>query len=187
MQEFASGTRLLLHSCCGPCSSRCLELLKERFAVTVLYYNPNITDEKEYEKRKLEQVRLLRETGWADFLDCDYAPSEFFAVAKGYESEPEGGARCTRCFELRLGYTAKAAAQNGFPVFCSTLSVSPHKNAPLLNEIGQRVGAEYGVEWLCNDFKKQNGYLRSVQLAKEYSLYRQNYCGCAFSRRHDAE
>lgn len=181
MDKVPAGTRLLLHSCCGPCSSRCLETLKEKFAVTVLYYNPNITDRSEYEKRKGEQIRLLRETGWAEFLDCDYDPAEFFAAAKGLEGEKEGGARCYRCYELRLAETARIAAEKGFAFFCTTLSVSPHKNAQWINEIGERFEKEYGVQWLYSDFKKQNGYLRSVELAKEFHLYRQNYCGCVFS------
>lgn len=181
MDKVPAGTRLLLHSCCGPCSSRCLETLKEKFAVTVLYYNPNITDRAEYEKRKGEQIRLLRETGWADFLDCDYDPAAFFSAVKGLEEEKEGGARCYCCYELRLAETARVAAEKGFAFFCTTLSVSPHKNAQWINEIGERLDKEYGVQWLYSDFKKQNGYLRSVELAKEFHLYRQNYCGCVFS------
>ncbi len=181
MDKVPAGTRLLLHSCCGPCSSRCLETLKEKFAVTVLYYNPNITDRAEYEKRKGEQIRLLRETGWADFLDCDYDPAAFFSAVKGLEEEKEGGARCYCCYELRLAETARVAAEKGFAFFCTTLSVSPHKNAQWINEIGERLDKEYGVQWLYADFKKQNGYLRSVELAKEFHLYRQNYCGCVFS------
>ena len=181
MRGLAKGTPLLLHSCCGPCSSRCLETLKETFAVTVLYYNPNITAPAEYERRKGEQVRFLQETGWADFLDCDYKPAEFFAAAKGLEGEPEGGARCYECYKLRLEYTARTAKERGFEWFCSTLSVSPHKNAVWLNELGRGLAETYGVAWLPNDFKKQNGYLRSVELAKEHNLYRQNYCGCIFS------
>lgn len=181
MDKVPAGTRLLLHSCCGPCSSRCLETLKEKFAVTVLYYNPNITDRAEYEKRKGEQIRLLRETGWADFLDCDYDPAAFFSAVKGLEEEKEGGARCYCCYELRLAETARVAAEKGFDFFCTTLSVSPYKNAQWINEIGERLDKEYGVQWLYSDFKKQNGYLRSVELAKEYHLYRQNYCGCVFS------
>ena len=183
MQNLPKGTPLLLHSCCGPCSSRCLETLKETFAVTVLYYNPNITDPAEYAHRKAEQLRLLRETGWADSLDCDYDPAGFFAAAKGLEGEPEGGARCRACFVLRLSRTARAAKEGGYAYFCSTLSVSPHKNAAWLNEIGEKLQEEYGVLWLHNDFKKRGGYLRSTQLAREYGLYRQNYCGCIFSER----
>ena len=171
----------MLHSCCGPCSSRCLEVLKEYFSVTVLYYNPNITDEAEYEKRKAEQIRLLKETGWAGFMDCGYGPAEFFSAASGLEGEPEGGARCYACYRLRLDYTARMAKEQGFDYFCSTLSVSPHKNAAWLNEIGEKLQEKYGVKWLYSDFKKENGYLRSVRLAEQYGLYRQNYCGCVFS------
>lgn len=181
MEGLPEGTKLLLHSCCGPCSTRCLETLKEKFSVTVLFYNPNITDAEEYAKRKREQVRLLRETAWAEFLDCDYRPEEFFAAARGLEVEPEGGARCYECYKLRLAFTARTAKERGFGWFCSTLSVSPHKNARRLNEIGRECAEEYGVRWLPNDFKKQNGYLRSVKLSERYGLYRQNYCGCVFS------
>lgn len=175
------GERLLLHSCCGPCSTRCIEALKDAFRVTVLYYNPNITDPAEYAKRKAEQVRFLQESGWADLLDCPYDPQEFFAAAKGFEGEPEGGERCTRCFALRLMYTAQAAKREGFGWFGTTLSVSPHKDAARLNALGEQIAAQTGLHWLYADFKKQNGYLRSTQLAKQYHLYRQNYCGCIFS------
>ena len=175
------GERLLLHSCCGPCSTRCIEALKDAFCVTVLYYNPNITDPAEYAKRKAEQVRFLQESGWADLLDCPYDPQEFFAAAKGFEGEPEGGERCTRCFALRLMYTAQAAKREGFGWFGTTLSVSPHKDAARLNALGERIAAQTGIRWLYADFKKQNGYLRSTQLARQYHLYRQNYCGCIFS------
>lgn len=181
LEEVPKGERLLLHSCCGPCSTRCLEALAGTFRVTVLYYNPNITDGAEYAKRKSEQLRLLRETGQADFLDCDYLPQEFFDTVQGLEAEREGGARCYRCYALRIGKTARTAKENGYGWFCSTLSVSPHKNAAWLNQLGERYAAEYGVRWLPNDFKKQNGYLRSVELAKQHGLYRQNYCGCIFS------
>lgn len=175
------GERLLLHSCCGPCSTRCIEALKDAFRVTVLYYNPNITDPAEYAKRKAEQVRFLQESGWADLLDCPYDPQEFFAAAKGFEGEPEGGERCTRCFALRLMYTAQAAKREGFGWFGTTLSVSPHKDAARLNALGERIAAQAGIRWLYADFKKQNGYLRSTELARQYHLYRQNYCGCVFS------
>ena len=175
------GERLLLHSCCGPCSTRCIEALKDAFRVTVLYYNPNITDPAEYAKRKAEQVRFLQESGWADLLDCPYDPQEFFAAVKGLEGEPEGGERCTRCFALRLMYTAQAAKREGFGWFGTTLSVSPHKDAARLNALGEQIARQTGVRWLYADFKKQNGYLRSTQLAKQYHLYRQNYCGCIFS------
>ena len=175
------GERLLLHSCCGPCSTRCIEALKDAFRVTVLYYNPNITDPAEYAKRKAEQVRFLQESGWADLLDCPYDPQEFFAAAKGFEGEPEGGERCTRCFALRLMYTAQAAKREGFGWFGTTLSVSPHKDAARLNALGEQIAAQTGIRWLYADFIKQNGYLRSTELARQYHLYRQNYCGCIFS------
>lgn len=181
LRSVPRGERLLLHSCCGPCSTRCLEALKDVFRVTVLYYNPNITDAAEYEKRKAEQMRFLRETGWADALECPYDTQEFFAVAAGLEGEPEGGARCTRCFALRLSYTARRAKAEGFGWFGTTLSVSPHKDAARINALGEKIAADTGVRWLYADFKKQNGYLRSTELARQYRLYRQNYCGCIFS------
>lgn len=176
-----SGARLLLHSCCGPCSTRCLELLKDAFEVTVLFYNPNITDAAEYEKRRAEQERLLRETGWAKILPAEYEPADFFAATRGLEGEKEGGARCRACYALRLEYTARRAKEENFDFFCTTLSVSPHKNADWINELGDEYAARCGVPFLHCDFKKENGYLRSVELAKAYSLYRQNYCGCVFS------
>ena len=185
MQSVPRGERLLLHSCCGPCSSRCLETLREVFSVTVLYYNPNIADRAEYEKRKAEQLRLLRETGWADLLDADYDPPSFFAAAKGLEGEPEGGARCTECFRLRLDYTARRAKEEGFGWFATTLTVSPHKDAARINALGEEAAARFGVHWLPTDFKKENGYLRSIRLSRQYDLYRQNFCGCPFSRREE--
>lgn len=181
MATVKKGARLLLHSCCGPCSSRCIEALKEVFDVTVLFYNPNVTDAAEYEKRRAEQIRLLKETSWAKLAPAPYEPEEFFRAAKGLESEKEGGARCYRCYALRLEYTAMRAARENYEYFCTTLSVSPHKNAAWINELGERFAQSYGVRFLPSDFKKQNGYLRSVELAKEYGLYRQNYCGCVFS------
>ena len=183
MQGVEKGTKLLLHSCCAPCSSACLERLKEVFSVTVLYYNPNIDDEKEYQKRKEEQIRFLKETGWADFLDCDHEAEEFCKMAKGLENEPERGARCYRCYALRLDKTGKIAKEKGFAWFATTLTLSPHKNAEWLNEIGQKVGDGYGLNYLFTDFKKQGGYYRSVDLSKEYGLYRQDFCGCKYSRR----
>lgn len=181
LQTVPQGTPLLLHSCCGPCSTRCIEELKQTFSVTVFYYNPNIYPRGEYEKRKSEQLRFLRETGWAGFLDCDYAAEDFQAAVQGLEGEPEGGLRCRACFALRLGVLARTAKERGFPWVCSTLSVSAHKNAAWLNEIGQAQAEKYGVRWLPNDFKKRNGYLRSIRLAAEHELYRQEYCGCKSS------
>ena len=182
MAEAGQGERLLLHSCCGPCSSRCLEALKDKFSVTVFYYNPNITEPAEYEKRKGEQLRLLSETGWADFLDCDHQKEAWYAAVKGLEDEKEGGARCAKCFELRLSFTARTAAERGYDYCATTLTVSPLKNDGLINAIGQSAALRYGVKWLPSDFKKGNGYLRSCQLSKEHNLYRQNYCGCIYSK-----
>lgn len=177
------GTPLLLHSCCAPCSSACLERLKETFDVTVLYYNPNIDEEAEYEKRKAEQIRFLKETGWAKILDCDHDAQAFSELAKGLENEPERGARCYRCYALRLEKTAQEAQKNGFSWFATTLTLSPHKNADWLNEIGEKAGKRVGLNYLYSDFKKQGGYYRSIDLSKEYGLYRQDFCGCKYSKR----
>lgn len=182
MQKIPQGTRLLLHSCCAPCSSACLERLKDVFAITVLYYNPNIDEDAEYEKRKAEQIRLLQQTGWADFLDCDHDKKAFEEISKGLENEPERGKRCYRCYALRLEKTAKLAKENGFEWFCTTLSLSPYKNAEWLNEIGENVGGRYEVKYLFSDFKKKGGYPRSLELSKQFGLYRQDFCGCRFSK-----
>lgn len=173
---------LLLHTCCAPCSTTCIERLLEKCEITVFYYNPNIDDPLEYEKRKKEQKRFLEETGWGKWLACPYDREEFEKIANGLENEPERGKRCYLCYELRLKATAKWAKEKGFDAFATTLSVSPYKNAEWLNEIGERVGKEYGVEFLCADFKKQGGYYRSQELSKQYGLYRQDYCGCRFSK-----
>lgn len=177
------GKKLLLHSCCAPCSSACLERLKEHFSVTVLYYNPNIDEDQEYEKRKAEQIRFLKETGWAEFLDCDHEAQRFLEMSKGMENEPERGARCYRCYALRLEKTAQVAKEYGFEWFATTLTLSPHKNAEWLNEIGEKEGGRYGLNYLYTDFKKKGGYYRSLELSDEYGLYRQNFCGCKFSKR----
>lgn len=185
MQEELRGARdkrLLLHSCCAPCSSHCLSELSPQIGVTVLYYNPNLDCAGEYEKRKREQLRFLRETGLADFLDCDYAPEDYLAAVRGLEEEKEGGARCAVCFRLRLERTAREAKARGFDYFATTLTVSPLKNAKLINTIGFAVAEEVGVRYLPSDFKKRGGYLHSVRLSEEYGLYRQDYCGCAFSK-----
>lgn len=185
MQEELKGARdkrLLLHSCCAPCSSHCLSELSPQIGVTVLYYNPNLDCAEEYEKRKREQLRFLRETGLADFLDCDYAPEEYLFSVRGLEEEKEGGARCAVCFRLRLERTAREAKARGFDYFATTLTVSPLKNAKLINTIGFAVAEEVGVKYLPSDFKKRGGYLHSVRLSEEYGLYRQDYCGCAFSK-----
>lgn len=185
MQEELRGARdkrLLLHSCCAPCSSHCLSELSPQIGVTVLYYNPNLDCAGEYEKRKREQLRFLRETGLAGFLDCDYAPEDYLAAVRGLEEEKEGGARCAVCFRLRLERTAREAKARGFDYFATTLTVSPLKNAKLINTIGFAVAEEVGVRYLPSDFKKRGGYLHSVRLSEEYGLYRQDYCGCAFSK-----
>lgn len=176
--------RLLLHSCCGPCSSAVIERLCQHFQVTVYYYNPNIEPEAEYRHRLSEQERLLTLLpGGAALLTCEYDHAAFAAFAEKLAEEPEGGRRCLQCFALRLGETARVAATQGYPYFTTTLSVSPHKNAEILNQIGQVAGEKYGVKYLMADFKKKNGYLRSLQLSKEYGLYRQDYCGCLYSKR----
>ncbi len=177
------GTPLLLHSCCAPCSSACLERLKDKFKITILYYNPNIDEDEEYQKRKAEQIRFLKQTGWAEILDCDHDKEAFEKIALGLESEKERGKRCYACYLLRLEKTAQVAKANGFKWFCTTLSLSPYKNADWLNEIGEKVGGRYEVNYLISDFKKKGGYPRSIQLSNEYALYRQDFCGCKYSKR----
>ena len=154
---------------------------------TVFYYNPNLDSREEYEKRKNEQKRLLSETGLADFLDCDYLHEEFEKIAKGYENEKEGGARCERCFKLRLERTAEMAKTHGFFAFGTTLTVSPLKNAQLINKLGFEIAEQYGVQYMPSDFKKRGGYLKSIELSKEHNLYRQNYCGCEYSKNRNIE
>lgn len=176
---------LLLHSCCGPCSSYCIEYLAQYFHISIFYYNPNISPEAEYERRALEQQRLIDELDVlheVKFRLGNYDKERFYAMAKGLEKEPEGGKRCFGCYELRLREAAIAAKELGFDYFTTSLSISPHKNAAKLNEIGIAVGAEYGVSYLPSDFKKKNGYKRSIELSKEHDLYRQDYCGCVYSK-----
>ncbi|MDO4804440.1 MAG: epoxyqueuosine reductase QueH [Lachnospiraceae bacterium] len=177
---------LFLHCCCAPCSSYCLEYLSQFFSVTAFYYNPNITDLEEYEKRERELLRLIREQPHlheVGFVSGGYDPDLFLETARGYEGCMEGGERCFRCFDLRLRETAKRAAEGGYDYFTTTLTISPLKNAQKLNEIGMRLADEYGVKWLPSDFKKKGGYQRSIELSREYDLYRQNYCGCVYSVR----
>ena len=181
--------RLLLHSCCAPCSSYVLEYLSDYFEITVFYYNPNISPAEEYEKRAAEQQHLIRELPAKHPIHLvvgAYEPERFYAVSRGLEQVPEGGDRCFRCFRLRLEEAAKMAAEGGFDYFATTLTISPLKNAQKLNEIGEELSELYKVEHLPSDFKKKNGYKRSVELSALYGLYRQNYCGCVFSKR-DAE
>ena len=174
--------KLLLHCCCAPCSSACLERLNEHFQITALFYNPNIEDE-EYFRRKDELIRFIKETGWADFIDCDHDTKEFYSAVKGLEREKEGGKRCEVCFRLRLEKTAETAEKLGYDYFTTTLTISPLKDAKLINTIGESLQSE-SVKWLYSDFKKRNGYLRSTELSKEHRLYRQNYCGCVYSRKN---
>ena len=181
--------RLLLHSCCAPCSSYVLEYLSDYFEITVFYYNPNISPAEEYEKRAAEQQHLIRELPAKHPIHLvvgAYEPERFYAVSRGLEQVPEGGERCFRCFRLRLEEAAKMAAEGEFDYFATTLTISPLKNAQKLNEIGEELSELYKVEHLPSDFKKKNGYKRSVELSALYGLYRQNYCGCVFSKR-DAE
>lgn len=177
--------RLLLHVCCAPCSSYILEYLSRYFDITALFYNPNISPQSEYEYRAQELIRLTAEMPLPHSVTCrieDYDPAAFLNVSKGLENEPEGGERCTACYRLRLTETAKIAAAEGYDYFTTTLSISPLKDAVRLNTIGGELAEEYGVPYLFSDFKKREGYKRSIQLSAEYDLYRQDYCGCAFSK-----
>ena len=187
---------LLLHSCCAPCSSYCLEYLSQYFEITDLYYNPNITDETEYRHREEELRRLISEQPHlhpVSFIAGTYEPEKFRSISKGLEMCPEGGDRCFKCYELRIREAAEYARRGKYDYFTTTLTISPLKNAQKLNEIGYRVAEETGTVWLPSDFKKKGGFLRSTQLSSEYGLYRQNYCGCVFSKRdaqsrqHDGE
>ena len=180
------GTRpkLLLHSCCGPCSSYVIDYLKDYFSITILYYNPNIEPKTEYEKRKQEQIKLIKEFNNKDIniLDIDYDNESYRSVIKGHEKDLEGGERCHICYELRLSKTAKMAKELGYDYFCTTLTVSPYKNSYVINEIGEKLQKEFLIQWLYSDFKKKDGYKKSIELSKKYNLYRQNYCGCLFSK-----
>ncbi|MCR5144361.1 MAG: epoxyqueuosine reductase QueH [Lachnospiraceae bacterium] len=175
---------LLLHSCCAPCSSYCLEYLSDYFEITVFYYNPNIYPDEEYFHRVEEQKNFIERFPAKhpiSFIQGDFEKERFFQSVKGLENEPERGARCKVCFELRLGESAKMAADRGFDYFTTTLSISPMKDAQLLNEIGTQLEEEYGIKYLHSDFKKKNGYKRSCEISQEYNMYRQDYCGCVFS------
>lgn len=177
--------KLLIHSCCAPCSSYVLEYLSDYFDITVLYYNPNIFPKEEYEYRISEQKKLIEKLPVKhpiSFIGTEYTPSDFHDNIKGLEKEPEGGKRCEECFKIRLSYTARLAKEKKFDYFVTTLSISPLKNSKLLNTIGKEIEEEYGVKYLLSDFKKKNGYKRSVELSKIYELYRQDYCGCVYSK-----
>ena len=182
--------KLLLHTCCAPCSSYCIEYLSNYFDITVLYYNPNISPKEEYEKRKQEQIRFLKEfksKNKLEIMDIDYNYEEFLNICKGLEKEPEGGARCIKCYQLRLEKTAEVALKKHFDYFGTTLTVSPYKNSQKLNKIGNFLEEKYDVKYLYSDFKKKEGYKRSIELSKIYNLYRQDYCGCVFSKRERDE
>lgn len=178
--------KLLIHSCCAPCSSYVLEYLSEYFAITVFYYNPNIYPEDEYIKRVKEQKELISSMSLKNpvlFIQGKYEPQKYYDVVKGHEKDPEGGDRCILCYRMRLEEAAKYARDGGYDYFTTTLTISPHKNAAKLNEIGEEVAELYGVMFLPSDFKKRGGYQRSLELSKEYGLYRQDYCGCVFSKK----
>lgn len=186
LDKEAKAPTLLLHSCCAPCSSYVLEYLSQYFQITVFYYNPNIYPESEYTKRILEQQTLIgqmKSKHPISFMAGAYDKERFYAMAEGMETLKEGGARCMKCYELRLREAAEVAKKGNFDYFTTTLSISPMKNAVKLNEIGMRLAEEYQVAYLLSDFKKKNGYKRSIELSKEYGLYRQDYCGCEFSKR----
>ena len=182
--------KLLIHSCCAPCSSYVMEYLSHYFEITIYYFNPNIYPEQEYIRRVEEQQRLIEEMNLSSkvhFIQGDFNPNTFYEAVNGMEQEPEGGDRCFICYELRLREAAVLASKLGFDYFTTTLSISPHKNAQKLNEIGNSLSKEYGVEYLPSDFKKKNGYKRSIELSKEYNLYRQDYCGCVYSFRNRSQ
>ena len=181
---------LLLHSCCGPCSSSVIERLAGEFNITVLYYNPCITDEEEYKKRRAAQILFLEKFNAEridlpdiSFMEGPYEPGAFLELTRGHEEDPEGGQRCSLCFRQRLEKAAETAAFMGFDLFGTTLTVSPHKNFEIISAIGKDIAGRYGIGFLDRDFKKQDGFKRSIELSRKYGLYRQNYCGCKFSER----
>ena len=183
ISKFDKKHSLLLHCCCAPCSSACLERLKDYFDITVFYYNPNIEDE-EYFRRKAELSKLLKETGWAKEIDCDHDTDSYHSAVRGLENEKEGGKRCEVCFKLRLEKTAQTAEKLNFEYFATTLTVSPLKNSSLINGIGEKTAEGKSVKWLHSDFKKRDGYLNSIRLSEKYNLYRQNFCGCIYSKNN---
>lgn len=183
--NFEKKHSILLHSCCAPCSSHVISVLKDYFDITILYYNPNISPIQEYEKRKQEQISFIKQLDCGiKIMDCDYDNDVYEECIKGLENEKEGGARCLKCFRLRLEKTAKLASINNFDYFCTTLTVSPYKNSQVINNIGKELMNIYNVKWLYSDFKKEEGYKHSIALSKQYNLYRQDYCGCIYSIRN---
>jgi predicted adenine nucleotide alpha hydrolase (AANH) superfamily ATPase len=184
--------RLLLHSCCAPCSAYVIEYLSDFFEITILYYNPNIYPESEFIKRAAEQrdfLNAVKTKHPVSIIVEEHRPSEFYDIIKGLEGLPEGGERCLRCYRLRLEETVRRALELGFEYYTTTLSISPHKDAQALNRIGEELAGQYGVKHLCADFKKKNGFKRSAELSKQYGLYRQDYCGCVYSmmKRHGSQ
>ncbi len=178
--------RLLLHSCCAPCSSHVIATLTPFFDITILYYNPNIEPYEEYLHRKEEEIRFINEypnINKLDIIDCDYDNEKFHEISKNLEDAPEGGARCIKCYTLLMEKTADIAATKNYDYFATTLTVSPLKKSKTLNEIGEYLSKKYQIKYLYSDFKKQNGYLHSIELAKQYNLYRQDYCGCIYSKK----
>lgn len=173
--------KMLLHSCCAPCSTQVIEVLKNDYQLTIYYYNPNIDTDEEYLHRLAEQKRYCAQVG-IPVIEDGYNPNDFLENVKGLENEKEGGARCPVCFKLRLEKTAEKAKQLGFDVFGTTLTVSPHKNAEIINAIGKQIESEKGIEYLPGNYKKQDGYKKSIELSKQFNLYRQNYCGCKFAK-----
>ena len=186
LKEIKEGSKLLLHACCAPCSSAVLERIANYFQITIYYYNPNITDKDEYEKR-IEEVKklisLVKPKYEIKLIEGPWEPEKYNAIAQGLEEEPERGTRCYKCYNLRLEETAKLAEQLKIPYFCTTLTLSPHKNVNWINEIGEILAKKYETNYLYSDFKKKNGYKRSIELSKEYNLYRQDYCGCIYSQK----
>lgn len=186
LQKDNAKPTLLLHACCAPCSSYCLEYLSKTFDITVLFYNPNIESELEFNKRVDELIRFTDECRSIEGVNLeiiDYDNSEFYNAVEGLEDEKEGGVRCFKCYELRLRKTAEYAQEHDFEYITTTLTISPHKNSDKINEIGVKVADEYGLKYLLSDFKKNDGFKRSIELSKEYDLYRQSFCGCEFSKR----
>ena len=186
LESIKEPKKLLLHSCCAPCSSHVITFLTKHFDITILYYNPNIAPIEEYNKRKTEQIRLINSIDTInklDIIDCDYDNDIYENKIKGLEACPERGTRCNICYELRLRKTASIAKEKKYDYFCSTLSVSPYKNATLINQLGENLSKEFNVKWLYSDFKKADGYKKSIELSKKYNLYRQDYCGCIYSKR----
>lgn len=189
LKDSEKTANLFLHCCCAPCSSYVLEYLSDYFNITAFFYNPNIDTDREYAYRRGELIRFIKEKNFknpVEFVCGDYNPEEFMKIASGYEECREGGARCMRCFELRLSESARRAKEQGADFFATTLTVSPLKNAEAINAIGERLGEEFGIRYLPSDFKKKNGYKRTIELSREYNLYRQNFCGCIFSKNFQA-